>query len=98
MMKALKTLVKSTHTMQIGNHAVKHHERMTGDLAKFCRKMEGTERSFTHHGITICMVDDTCRRVHLPDREYKTRSTSHAVNDYRHYFVEAGYQVIEEEV
>lgn len=96
MMEALKKLVVVNHTAQIGDHAVKHHERMTGSLAQFCRKMEGTERTFTIHGMAICMVDDTHRRVCFTNRAGNTRSAKQALNYYRRYFVEeCGYTEVD---
>ena len=75
----------------------KYYGRMEGFTAHFCKVMEGTERSFTYHGNTICMVDDTRRRVHLTNAGWNTPSTSRAINDYRRYFVEeCGYTEVKD--
>ena len=98
MMKALRTLVSSNRNAQVGNHAVKHYGRMEGFTAHFCKVMEGTERAFAYHGNTICMVDDTRRRVYLTNCGWGTSSTTRALNDYRRYFVdERGYTLVEED-
>ena len=96
MMKTLKRLVTTTKNTTVNNHAVKYYGRMEGFTAHFCKVMEGTERSFTYHGNTICMVDDTRRRVHLTHAGWHTSSTTRALNDYRRYFVdEKGYTEVD---
>ena len=82
MIKALKALVESTKNARIGNHAV--------------MVQRGT-RSFSYHGNTICMVDDALHRVYLTNAGWNTSSTSRAINEYSHYFVEAqGYEEVTE--
>lgn len=96
MMKTLERLVTATKNTTVNNHAFKHYVRMEGFTAHFCKVMEGTERAFTYHGNTICMVDDTRRRVRLTNAGWNTCSTTRALNDYRRYFVdECGYTEVD---
>ena len=60
------------------------------------KHVNGFTRAFRYHGNAICMVDDVNRLVILTNAGWNTCSTTRALNDYRRYFVAAGYQVIEE--
>ena len=60
------------------------------------KSVNGYTREFTYHNNMICLVDDVNRRVILTNAGYNTRSTTRALNDYRHYFVEeCGYTEVD---
>jgi len=111
MMKTLERLVTATKNTTINNHAVKYLDDVKttcyytgkckvgtwGQIINYeVKHVNGFTREFTYHGNTICLVDDVNRRVILTHAGWNTPSTSRAINDYRRYFVAAGYQVIEE--
>lgn len=99
MMKAIGTLVHSTTSRRVGNHAVMvGDECITCRVARLLHLMEGTTRYFTYHENSICMVDDKCKRVKFDWCGYdKSPSTTRVINDYKRYFVdELGYQIVEE--
>ena len=99
MMKALERLVASRANATVGNHAVMFCDiPNNGATLHILHIMPGTSRAFSYHGNYICHVDDTRRRVYLTNCGWGTSSTTRALNDYRHYFVdERGYEIVDED-
>ena len=98
MMKSTGRLVAATKPMTVGNHRVVcGFPYIQGAVASILHLMQGTTRYFKYHDTIICMVDDVQRRVILSHGGYRTCSTSRAINDYRRFFMEAGYQIVEED-
>jgi hypothetical protein len=102
-MKALETLVKAEGNRTIGNHTVQRCPDRTSYVSGrdrtgryIWKKAEGFNRDFQYHGNTICLVDDVKKKMILTHAGWYTRSTSRALNDYRAYFLAAGYQIVEE--
>lgn len=95
MMKALKALVASNRNAQVGNHAVKYLDDVM-TTCYYTGRGHGFTREFHYHENTICLVDDVNRLVILTHAGWNTSSTSRAINDYRHYFVdECGYTEVD---
>lgn len=98
MMKAIETLVRSTKSRRVGNHAVWFcGTPQEGDL-RFLYIMEGATRVFAYQDTFVCHVDDVRKCVFLTNRGWVTRSTTRALNEYRKYFVdECGYVLVDAE-
>lgn len=98
MMKAIETLVRSTKSRRVGNHAVWFCGSLQeGDL-RFLYIMEGATRVFSYHDTFVCHVDDAHKCVFLTDRGWHTSSTARALNEYRTYFIDkCGYVLVDAE-
>ena len=103
MMKALEALVKAEENRTIGNHTVQRCSNRTSYVSgsdragrDIWKEAKGFNRDFQYQGNTICLVDDVKKKMILTHAGWYTRSTSRALNDYRAYFLAAGYQIVEE--
>ena len=83
MLKSIEKLLENSSNLKVGNHSSEH-------IASVCFYM--------YHGTVICEADYDRKIFKLP---YKgayslSVSTRRAVNDYKRYFTDKGFDFIEE--
>ena len=85
MLKSVEKLLECGNDLTVGNHSSKHNYEVW---------------FYMYHGTVICEVNYERREFKLPyDGVYShSVSTRRAVNDYKRYFTDKGFTLIEEAV
>ena len=83
MLKSIKKLLESSSNLKVGNHSSEH-------ITSAC--------SYMYHGTIICEADFKRKEFKLPYKGMYANSisTRRAVNDYKRYFTDKGFDFIEE--
>lgn len=82
MLKSVERLLESGNDLKIGNHSSEHSYAMA---------------YYMYHGSVICEVDYAKKWFKLPYKGQYANSvfTKRAVNNYRGYFLEEGFALVE---
>lgn len=88
MLKSVEKLLECDNDLTVGNHSSKHNYEIHEVWF------------YMYHGTVICEVNYERREFKLPyDGAYShSVSTRRAVNDYKRYFTDKGFTLIEEAV
>ena len=83
MLKSIEKLLESSSNLKVGNHSSEH-------IASVC--------SYMYHGTILCEADFDKKEFKLPYNGAYSHSVStrRAVNDYKRYFTDKGFDFIGE--
>ena len=85
MLKAIEKLLSTGDAMKLGNHS-------------YCYNESKGVQEYMYHGTVICEAHYAPKWFRLPYKGMYANSTStrRAINDYRRYFLEKGFALVED--